>query len=110
MPPFPERESSILAKLKKKRPGAKEAPEHKEPRPVAQIATSMENSATLAAQVIKQTKKIRKFRVQRVRYLYCMILLYLGCPCCPSACSSLCRPSGAVHACPGSSAFWWWPP
>ena len=33
MPPFPERESSILAKLKKKRPATKDVPEHKDVKP-----------------------------------------------------------------------------
>ena len=39
MPPFPERESSILAKLKKKKPSAAEPTENKEHKmPTAQVS------------------------------------------------------------------------
>ena len=40
MPPFPERESSILAKLKKKKPTVAEAAENKEHKmPAVQVST-----------------------------------------------------------------------
>ena len=46
MPPFPERESSILAKLKKKRPATKDVPEHKDPKPMPQISSSFNSPST----------------------------------------------------------------
>ena len=42
MPPFPERDSSILAKLKKKRPQAKE--ETMEPRETKSLPSEVDNS------------------------------------------------------------------
>lgn len=49
MPPFPERESSILAKLKKKKPTVTEQTENKEPKqpmPQAQMSNSVNTHAT----------------------------------------------------------------
>ena len=55
MPPFPERESSILAKLKKKRPATKDVPEHKDPKPI-----------TLAA----HTNSVKKIEVRTTSFLW----------------------------------------
>lgn len=50
MPPFPERESSILASLKKKKPGHVETTnnaESEQPKPIAVMNTATVNNVSL---------------------------------------------------------------
>lgn len=66
MPPFPERESSILAKLKKKKPTVTEQAENKEPKqpmPQAQMSNNVNTHTPppVSQEAVKNVQRLSKF-------------------------------------------------